>query len=363
MDYGRRNMPITGKLGGLGTHPLFDKESLPRLSVILAIILVSCAWPIFAAAASIADGTLWIPDRGRGLLTHYGFQASLVAAPLVLLTTYFAVSYFIRLLRSIDQIIVPDEDLSKVVEIIKPHIDSIFLRKKYAGMLAIFMFVGASIWVFMFRKLDAPWAYWGNDVFNAAYYRYGYVAGNAFFFWLWAIIYPIGIFYALHLTISMEIIVAKLQNNKLLRLKFLHDDECAGMSKFGTLNFIVMLINFWPLATIAAYHFTHRFTYFSLIVGSLAISALFILQSVYGIYCVSRTIKHERKAMLRELDKQITKSMHGSRKSFAAAGATLQYRDCVMAISSIPYSGSIAAAVNVVRFAPGALAVIKFFHG
>jgi hypothetical protein len=226
-------------------------------------------------------------------------------------------------------------------------------------MLWLFMLVGAAASIAIFTKLDDPSAYWGNDVFNAKSYRYGYIVANGYLFWLWSFVYPVGFFYALHLTFSMGIIVARLKKRNLLRLNFLHIDKCGGMARFGTLNFIIMVIYVWPFAAIYAFHFTHQYTYLSLIAGALGGSALFIIQSVYGIYWVSQTISEERKEIIAVLNDQIAKAMGAARKNFTEAGATLQYRDRVLSVNLFPYSGSIAVAVNVLRVAPTALTVVK----
>src|ERR1051325_2113656 len=252
-------MPIDGILGR-SKALLFDDQLLPRLPVVLGIVLLSLVWLRGIVGASIADGSLELPPPGRGLLNHYGFQSCVFAAPLVLLTAYYAVSYFLRTLRTIDDLIVPDADMAVVRSIIKPHVDSVFLRKKWRNMLWLFMFVGVAASIVIFRKLDDPSSYWGNDVFNATSYRYGYILANAYLFWLWSFVYPVGFFYALHLTLSMGSIVARLKERKLLRLDFLHIDKCGGMARFGTLNFIIMLIYVWPFGAVYAFHFTHQYT-------------------------------------------------------------------------------------------------------
>jgi hypothetical protein len=354
-------MPIDLLSGRLGARLLFDERLLPRWSIVLGIISASLVWALVVLGASIADGTLQLPGTGRGLLNHYGFQASFLAGPLVLLTTYYAVSLFIRILRNIDDVLVPDADISLVRAIIKPHVNSIFLRAQWRGILWFFMFTGLAISIVLFSKLDAPSTYWGNDVFNATKYRYGFVAGNLFFFGLWSVVYPVGVFYALHLTLSMEMIVARLKRRNLLRLNFLHIDNCGGMSRFGTLNFVIMLIYVWPATAVYAFHFTHQYTYFSLIAGAAAVSVVLIAQSIYGIYWISRTINYEKKEEVMLLNDQIAKALNGERKNFAAAGATLQYRDRVVSVSPFPYSGNVAAAVNVMRIAPTVLAVVNYF--
>jgi hypothetical protein len=355
-------MTIHTVLGRIGTR-LFDERLAPRGSIMLGLAIVTLAWAAVINLASIADGTLQLPGHGRGLLNHYGFQASFVAAPLVLLTVYYALSYFMQLLQTMDDLLVQEADLAAVRAMVKPHVDSLFLRGKWRSILGLFIFIGVAASVAMFGKLDNPSAVWGNDVFNATYYPYGFFAANIFFLWLWGFVYPLGFFYALHLTLSSEIIVARLKRRDYLRLDFLHIDRCDGMSRFGTLNFLVMLIYLWPAGAVYAFHITHRDTYSSLIVGAVAVSAAFIVQSVYGVYWVSRAISSERKAAVEVLNAKIRNAMGGTPQNFAAAAATLQYRDRVLTVASFPYSERISAALNVLRFAPSLIPIAKAVAG
>lgn len=145
----------------------------------------------------------------------------------------------------------------------------------------------------------------------------------------------------------------------MLRLDFLHVDRCGGMSRFGTLNFLVMLIYVWPFGAMYVLHLTHQYTYLSLIGGAIATSAAFVFQSIYGIYWVSPAITSERASVVGSLNVRVAEAMDGTR-DFAAALATLEYRERVLAVSSFPYSTTISAAVNIMRFAPAAIALANF---
>jgi hypothetical protein len=353
-------MPIEGISEWIGTG-LFNKDLRPRLSVVLATIVVVLLWAIAIIGASIHDNNLHLPAPGRGLLDHYGFQASFIAAPMVLMTCYLALSYLLRLLRNIDQVLAPDANQKIVRAIIEPHIKSMFLRGKWRNGLWLLMIVGGAVSVWIFKKLDAPTAYWGNDVFNAMYYRYSFIVANLYLFVVWTIICPIVFFYALHITASVEIIVAQLKRRNLFRLNFLDIDRCGGMSKFGTLNLLIMLIYVWPFGAFYALHITHRYNYSSLIGGAITVSIALIAQSTYGIYWVSQTIKSEQESFVDSLNQRIGKGMEGTRKNFAAAVAAMQYRDKVLSVSLYPYSRGVSAAVNILRLAPTVLAVLKFF--
>jgi hypothetical protein len=353
-------MPVDGIPGLIGLR-LFNPDLKPRLSIILAVAVITLVWAIVIIGASIHDNNLHLPTPGRGLLEHYGFQASFIAAPIAFTTCYFAVSYFLRLLRDIHQLLTPDANPAIVRSVIKPHVDSLFLRGKWRNGLWLFMVVGAAMSIAIFKKLDAPAKFWGNDVFNAMSYHYSFVAANLYLFVVWAFVCPIILFCVLHIIFSTQIIVANLKKRNLFRLNFLHIDKCGGMSKFGTLNFLVMTIYIWPSGAFYALHVTHRFTYSSLIAGAIIVSGVFILQAVYGIYWVSQTIMSERNSFVTSLNQRIGKAMEGNGRNFSAAVATMEYRDRVLSVTPYPYSGRILAAVKVLSFAPTALTVVRYF--
>ena len=352
-------MPLDGIPGTGGTW-LFNQDLKPRLSIVLAFTVVLLAWALAIVAASIHDDNLHLPTPGRGLLDHYGFQATFVVAPLMLGTCYFAISHFLRLLRKLDDVLLTGADSGAVRAIIKPHIDSLFLRSDWRYMLLLMMIIGLTGSIWIFRKLDAPQEFWGNDVFNAMSYKYSFIAANLYLTIVWAIICPVVIFYVLHISASAEIIVSRLRRRNLFQLNFLHIDNCGGMSGFGKLNFLIMLVYVWPFGAFYALSITHRYTYLSLIFGVLIVSALLIGQSIYGIYSVSKTIASEREIFVALLNQRIAKAMEGTRKNFSSAVAAMQYRDRVLSVTPYPYSGRIAAAVNVLRFAPSAIAIVKF---
>jgi hypothetical protein len=353
-------MPFDG-IVGTRSFWLFNQRLKPRLSVTLSFVVVLLTWALAIVGASIHDENLHLPVPGRGLLDHYGFHATFVVAPLMLATCYLAISRFLCILRDLDEVLVPGAEASIVRGIVKPHIDSLFLRSDWRYALLLMMIIGlaGSIWVF--RKLDTPQDFWGNDVFNAMAYPYSFFAANAYLTVVWTIICPVVIFYVLHITASTEIIVARLRKRNLFQLNFLHIDNCGGMSAFGKLNFLIMLIYIWPFGAFYALSITHRYNYLSLIFGVIIISVLLVGQSIYGIYSVSKIITSERETFVALLNQRIAKAMEGARKNFTSAVAAMQYRDRVLAVTPFPYSGRLAAAVNVLRFAPAGIAIIKFF--
>lgn len=349
---------IRNATGSLGRW-LFTEDFRPRNARCVGLLTI---YGIFAAlifGAATTDHVLRLPTPGRGLLDHYGFQACFLSSPLVLMTTYVAVACFLRALGGIDALLKPGVDQLYVTRIITRQICSLFTKDIWRSTLGLFIFIGMSVSIAIFRQLSDPVAFWGNDVFNALRYHYSFIVANLFLFITWGLVYPVAFYAAIHMTISVERIIAQLKSECLLRLDFLHVDRCGGMARFGTVNFMIMLIYLWPLGALYALHLTHRYTYFSLILGALGISIAFVAQSVYGIYWVSRAITAEQTALVTLLNQRIEVAMNPSNRSSGVALAMLAYRDRVLAVKSLPYSTRISLAVNFLRFAPAILASTK----
>lgn len=342
------------------THlALFAGSLWPRRLPVAVALLMWVLWAALIILAASHDNVLRIPGPGRGLLEHYGFVTCFVTGPLVLLNTYLAVAYFLRLLRDIDQFVVVGADKEAISAITAPHMDSILLRGKWRYMLPLICFFGVGLSVVIFGRLDRPELYWGNDVFNAEAYPSSWLAANSYLLFLWGFVYPLGIFYVFHIAISAQIVVASLMRQKLLRLDFLHVDRCGGMARFGKLNLLIMQIYVWMALAFWPLHRTHQNDYSSLIFGEIALSVLLILHSTYGISWVARAIKAQRNEAVTALNERIRDMMERKHRNFSAAVAAMEYRDRILGVASFPYAGGVLVAVNFLRFAPAAVAIMR----
>lgn len=318
---------------------------------------MSAIWAILIYLAATYDGVRHIPGAGKGLFEHYGFLTCFIAGPLVLLNTYYAVSYFLRLMRDIEQFLVPGADPATALAITQAHVHSILLRGRWRFMLALFCIIGIGISLVIFAPLDHPERYWGNDVFNAEAYRASWLAANAYLLVLWGLIYPLGLFYVFHIAISAQLVVTTLKRENLLQLDFLHVDRCGGMAKFGAMNLIIMLIYIWMALAIGPLYMTHENDYPSLAIGFFAFWALLIFHSIFGIVWVARAIKAQRDETVSALNLRIRELMGRKQRSFAPAIAAMEYRDRVLGVASYPYSGGVLIAVNSIRFVPGVVVI------
>jgi hypothetical protein len=338
---------------------LLGEDLKPRLRLVAGVLILFLMWGALIFAAAAQDRVLTLPSPGRGLLDHLGYQACFLIGPLILLNIIYGIAYFLRLLRDVDQLLVPDADRAIATEICAPHIRSIFLRSRWKYMLLLLCIIGVAISIANFIPLKHPEDYWGNDVFNAQYYLSSYIAANTYLFLLWSIICPLAFFYIFHVAISTQIIIMKLLRRDMLRLNFLHVDGCGGMAKFGTLNFLLMLIYLWIGFAFLGLHLTHQYNYVGLLFGFAALSIVFIAHSIFGIAWIARAIRTQRDAAVTSLNDRLRGMLDGKKSSFTAAVATMAYRERVMSVASFPYTSGVSFAVNFLRFAPGVLAILK----
>lgn len=239
---------------------LFDDELHVRPPVLLVTVAVFVGYAAVIYLAALIDGVLFLPGPGKGLLNHYGFQATYVTTFIVLINCYYAISYFLRVVSNIGSLLRNEDDLPTGKRIVAPHVHSIFLRGKWKFMLVLFIIIGCLGAIVIFRQLNAPEQFWGNDVFNAKQYKWSYLAANAALLFAWGVVYPVAGFFAIHITLSSEIIIQRLHSKGVLWINFLHDDGCCGMAKFGTLNFQIMLLYLWPAIAIVCLSLTHSQT-------------------------------------------------------------------------------------------------------
>lgn len=346
-----------------GAHGfIFDDEMKPRPIFIGLIVLLFSIYAGIIYLGSLADDALILPETGRGLLEHYGFQATYLTSACVLINLLYVISLFARLLKGIDLFVERGRDPALAASIVRPHLQSIGLRSKWRRILWLLMLIGLMSSIVIFKELDDPVSFWGNDVFNAKKYTFGYIFANLSLSFAWAVIYPAAAFYVVHITISSELIIRRMSKKGLLKFDFLHDDKCCGLSRFGTLNFAIMLMYFWPLVAMLSLHFTHSKNYTSLIVGAVIAFVFFSIQSIYGIYTIAKSITSAKKKVLSTINAQIYTGIESGTRGALIALAAMSFREKVLATHSYPYTSRIIIGINVLRYAPVVVSVIGFLR-
>jgi hypothetical protein len=177
------------------------------------------------------------------------------------------------------------------------------------------------------------------------------------------LVYSVAIFVALHVTASLISILKYLSRNNILRINLFHEDNCGGTSKFGNINLLILGIYANFFAVMYAMYMTHRTTYPAMIASLIACSVLAIAQSVVAVYHIHKTVAQKKseciEAMTARLNQQFTASLSQENERFP--NDLLAFRNQLIETHTFPYAASALAAVNVIRFAPVAIAVISYF--
>jgi predicted membrane channel-forming protein YqfA (hemolysin III family) len=150
-----------------------------------------------------------------------------------------------------------------------------------------------------------------------------------------------------------------MERDGVLRIDFFHSDNCGGVSRFGTINMIVMMIFTCILIVILALLETHNYRHRTTTVPLFCTSAGLILLSVGTVFYLHKAVQQQRRAALVRVNAMLNKSLDGplSREEFP--NHLLGIRSHLLALKTYPYSGVARSAVNVLRAAPAVWALVR----
>ena len=218
------------------------------------------------------------------------------------------------------------------------------------------MIIGASFSVLIILKTFDPQSFWGNDVFNAAAYRYGFWVANTYLVLTWVVIYPFIFFYTIHMSISLFVILRNLRQRSLFRINVFHKDNCGGMSKFGTLNLLIMMIYLSPLSAMLALWWTHESGYLTLSIPALGLSLIIIVQSSIGISAITKVTRRKVSDALLLLSNELDKGIENLQGTESMAVPILLWNH-IRSIHTVPYTRNIGRFVTFVRYVPVTLSL------
>lgn len=330
----------------------------------LACAVVSI-FPVVIAVACWHDGT-WHMDQGRGFSQHYGYWAIFASAPLLTVLTAWLGKVFAATVRDVDGYCtnLTDETRAHLSRLVRRHLDSLGLRARSAWIFAFLVLVLLFWWLFNVVKTIMPIPTYGHDVFDAYDHPLGFYAAKTYTLLLFSLVYSVAIFVALHVTVSLISILRFANQHDVLRINLFHADNCAGTSRFGNINLLVLGVYGQFFFVDYAMYLTHRRPYLALVASLTAACTLAITQSVVAVYsihtAVARTKRAYVEAMAIQLQARVADSLARERPF---PSDLLAIRDRLLGVHTFPYAGEALVAVNALRFAPGALAIISYFRG
>ena len=329
----------------------------------LAAALYLC-FPILIGAACIVDGTWTMASPAKGFSQHYGFWAIFVTTPAILLLTSRLLHQFVERISDIDAYCISmDANIRRTIGVlVERHVQSLRLRSRSATILVMLM-LGLIFWCILnILNTITPQNTYHHDVFDAYAHPYGFYVTKVYVFLVFAIVYAIALFVSLHVTISLISVMRFVRNHGVARVDFFHADNCGGMSRFGNVNLLILAIYLNFFIVIYAMYLTHRAAYLVMLASLIASSALAITQSVVAVYYIHKAIGEKKSdclaAVVKRLNDVVSLTMP-PRNAFP--GDLLALRNHIAGVHTFPYAQGAAAAVNIIRFAPAAIAVLGLF--
>lgn len=333
------------------------KNRLPQtLRLHLLIFGVSIVWLLLVFMASVADKTTSISGEGKGFLEHGGYITLHLASPIALSLALIALEYFAKLMARLANFMRSDRDVGVVEKSREECLSILNLASRWTWLLLIFVIIGALCSVFVLMQVIAPVTTYGNDVFNACRYPFGYYTANSYLALSWTVIFPLSLFIVLQITASLVVILSHARKHDLLAVDLLHADNCGGLSPFGNLNLLLMLYYIPPFLAMSALAATHTRNYASLLVPAAALSLVFVTQSVIGVYAIHLAVRAEKRTRLSGLHDTLIRALHQPTYGYGRELTFLMWQH-VRGVKTMPYAANVEMFVTVLRYLPPIIAV------
>jgi hypothetical protein len=332
----------------------FDKHApaiLLSVSLLLGATLV--------ALCCVFERTLTLPGDGRGLRNHYGIWAIFIGSPVLVLLVSAIRLKFIHTTQSLNKYTVGNNVPPALQARVHEHIESIDLRKRTRYLLWLFVILGWYWWLVNVNQTLFPFDSYGNDVFDAYPHFLGFFSFKIYLGVLWVLVYPFLAYWTLHIFISMISILKYMSDNELFQLDFFHEDDCGGVSVFGTINSMILSTTFIVFATVLAILLTHKGDYVSIWSSVIVSFILIVVQSILGVYFIHIFVRQKKKEVLATINKYLNASLitFGNRRTFPQD--LLAVRNHIAQIRSFPYARGARFLVNFLRLSPAAAGLAK----
>jgi hypothetical protein len=331
-----------------------------RVFLHLSVFGCSLLWLSLVFFAACIDGTRVLPGNGKGFYQHAGYMALHMATPIALSLALLSVDCYARLMSRFDDFLRPG-CAADFRDILQGRLDILNLHSRWTWLLVLFVSVGALCSCKVLLQVITPTITYGNDVFNAVRYPFGYYTANTYLALSWTLIFPFSLFAVLQTTASLVYVLMKAREGSALIVDLLHPDNCGGLAEFGNLNLLLMLYYVPPFVAMYALALTHSRKYATLFVPAAALSLVFVIQSVVGVYAIHLAISAEKRMRLATLHDILDRALlHPSRIDQPQMVFSLWQH--VRGVRTMPYASNIASVVNAVRYLPPVITVLGFLH-
>lgn len=325
------------------------------------VLAATLIFPILIAGGCWLDGTLVMADPAKGLRQHYGYWALFVTAPIVIYLAAYLFDTFSTSVRKTDGYCtgLTRETNAQLERLIKRHLQSLSLHYRTVWILVFIVFVAFSLWLLNIVNTISPAGTYLHDVFDAYHHTFGFYTTKAYLLVVF-VAYGTAIFVALHVTYSMISILKFLRGKSALAVNFFHSDNCGGTSQFGNINLIILTTYANFFAVICAMYLTHRHTYLVMTGSLIACSILAVVQSIGAVWFIHKTVALKKRETIEAVTAKLNAQFASSVQGEHFREDQLAFRNHLMGIRTFPYAAGALIAVNVIRFAPAALAIVGY---
>jgi hypothetical protein len=298
-------------------------------------------WALWGAAivgAAAYDSALVLHGpHGRGLLQHFGFQAIFLSGPILLVGTYTFQMGFIDSLQRLLRRQPTYHESSTIQSEIQSLVGPISIHSIWGQCFLLFSTIGIIFTFIRLRWLEDPFAFWGNDVFNAQHFLASYLVSGSFLLVLWGGVYPFVVVRVLHTTILALFIVPHAIDKGVLRLDLLHPDGHGGMTRLAGINAYITTIYAVPAMVLVLLYITHDRVYFSPRVAALMLLVIFLTHTIAGLASIAYSISSERDRAVALWNDKISRLMTRRRLGSTETLIAFKYRDCLLSVSLFPF--------------------------
>jgi hypothetical protein len=332
-----------------------------RIRVLLAFSGLSVVLPCLVGLGSYVDGTWELPGEGKGFTQHWGMWSFFVTTPLILIMlTLLLQRFYGTLTRDISRCCLGGNVPPSLRTSIDRHLQSLTLRTQLSAVFALMCIIGVYFAVLNVKHTIEPLSTYGNDVFDAYSYTYGFLTNKLYVFFVFGAVYPLVGYVIVHTAISLFLILREMQEDSILNIDFFHSDNCGGVSRFGTINLFVMAITMCILVVIFSLLETHAYRHRTTTLPLLCTSGFLILESVGTVYYLHKAVQQQRKDALQRVNDALNQSfVLLPRDEFP--NHLLGVRTHLLGIKTYPYSGASRSVLNVIRTAPAIWGVIRLW--
>jgi hypothetical protein len=306
---------------------------LTAVSILLAALTVVGCW---------LDGTLHSTDGFVGLYRHGGYLAMFILTPIIIFLTGYLIDEYTGALRNTRWYCM-DEYQGRADKFAHWHLHRLECRARYWLVpLIIAIFFGC--WILNYVDTSssiAAKANFGNDVFDSRPHLFGFYLGKLYLFFVMVVVYPSAVFATARFTVSMNLVIGFINRFGALRIDLFHNDQCAGLSRFGNINLITLGIyaafSIVSLATAS----THTQLYlFMWVLFPLYLVAGFV-QSWMAFRLIARSVAMAK----RETLEIVTSGLHSDVVSWLNSGEfssdRLLLRNYLTTIRGYPYAAHV----------------------